>query len=59
MCGRFTTNYTWAQIYAMYSLTSVPSNVRPNFNVGPTDGIDIVVRGGEERALIPGRSAGI
>lgn len=55
MCGRFTRNYTWAQIYSMYSLTSVPSNVEPNFNVCPTDLIDVVARGGDERALIPMR----
>ena len=53
MCGRFTRNYTWAQIYAMYSLTSVPSNVEPNFNICPTDQVDVIVRGGDERALIP------
>ena len=39
----------------MYSLTSVPSNVEPNFNVCPTDQVDVVVRGGDERALIPMR----
>lgn len=44
MCGRFTRNYTWAQIHAMYSLTSVPSNLQPSFNVCPTDTVDVVVR---------------
>jgi putative SOS response-associated peptidase YedK len=43
MCGRFTRNYTWAQIYAMYSLTSPPSNLQPRFNICPTDPVDTVV----------------
>jgi putative SOS response-associated peptidase YedK len=55
MCGRFTRNYTWAQIHAMYSLTSVPSNVQPSFNVCPTDTVDVVVRGDDKRILLPMR----
>jgi putative SOS response-associated peptidase YedK len=55
MCGRFTRNYTWAQIYAMYSLTSTPSNVQPSFNVCPTDTVDVVVRDDDKRVLIPMR----
>ena len=52
MCGRFTRNYTWSQIYAMYQLTSVPANIQPNFNVCPTDTVDVVVRGDDKRVLI-------
>jgi putative SOS response-associated peptidase YedK len=55
MCGRFTRNYTWAQIYAMYQLTSPPANIQLNFNVCPTDTVDVVVRGGDERILHPMR----
>lgn len=55
MCGRFTRNYTWAQIHAMYSLTSVPSNVQPSFNVCPTDTVDVVVRADDKRILLPMR----
>src|ERR1044072_2472594 len=43
MCGRFTRNYTWAQIQAMYSLTSPASNLQPRFNICPTDTVDVVV----------------
>jgi len=43
MCGRFTRNYTWAQIQAMYSLTSPASNLQPRFNICPTDKVDVVV----------------
>jgi putative SOS response-associated peptidase YedK len=55
MCGRFTRNYTWAQIYAMYRLTSPPANIQPNFNVCPTDTVDVVVRGDDQRILHPMR----
>jgi len=55
MCGRFTRNYTWAQIHAMYSLTSVPSNVQPSFNVCPTDTVDVVVLADDKRILLPMR----
>jgi len=39
MCGRFTKNYTWQQIQALYCLT-VPAaipNMQPSFNVCPPD----------------------
>ena len=38
MCGRFTRNYTWQQIQALYRLT-VPAaipNLRPEYTVCPT-----------------------
>jgi putative SOS response-associated peptidase YedK len=52
MCGRFSRVYTWAQIYAMYSLTSPPSNVQPNYNVCPTTKIDVVILGEREGVLV-------
>ena len=45
MCGRFTRNYTWQQIQALYRLT-VPAaipNFQPRYNVCPTDPADVVV----------------
>jgi putative SOS response-associated peptidase YedK len=51
MCGRFTRNYTWAQIHAMYSLTSPASNLQPRFNICPTDTVDAVV----DHQLVPMR----
>jgi putative SOS response-associated peptidase YedK len=44
MCGRFTRNYTWQEIHAMYSLvpsTAIP-NLQPRFNVCPTTIIDAI-----------------
>ncbi len=39
MCGRFTRNYTWEQIHALYRLTAPAAipNFQPRFNVCPTD----------------------
>jgi len=45
MCGRFTNQYSWAELHALYSLSdqSFPqSNLRPRFNVAPTDEMPIV-----------------
>jgi putative SOS response-associated peptidase YedK len=45
MCGRFTRNYTWQQLHALYRRTmpeAIP-NFQPRFNVCPTDPADVVV----------------
>jgi putative SOS response-associated peptidase YedK len=57
MCGRFTRDYTWAQIYAMYSLIpSVPtSNLQPRYNICPTTTIDAIVPAFDKRELVPMR----
>jgi putative SOS response-associated peptidase YedK len=54
MCGRFTKNYTWQQILAMYHLmipAAIP-NMQPSFNVCPTDPVDTVVANDGQRELI-------
>ena len=45
MCGRFTRNYIWQQIHALYRLTAPAAipNLRPIYNVCPTDPADIIV----------------
>jgi putative SOS response-associated peptidase YedK len=55
MCGRFTRYYTWEQIYGLYRLTSQPANLQPRYNICPTDTIDVVVRGDDQRSLVPMR----
>ena len=44
MCGRFTVKTTWAEIVALYKFTvdRPPHNLPPNYNVCPTDPIDVV-----------------
>jgi putative SOS response-associated peptidase YedK len=54
MCGRFTRNYTWQQIQALYRLTmpaAIP-NFQPRFNVCPTDPADTVVAHDGARELV-------
>jgi putative SOS response-associated peptidase YedK len=45
MCGRFTRNYTWAQIHALYRLTASAAipNLQPRFNACPTDPAGTIV----------------
>jgi putative SOS response-associated peptidase YedK len=52
MCGRFSRNYTWAEISALYRLTSTPWNIQPNFNVCPTQPVDVVISGEGNRVLV-------
>jgi putative SOS response-associated peptidase YedK len=44
MCGRFTVKATWAELVALYRLTmdAPPHNLRPRYNVCPTDLVDVV-----------------
>ena len=44
MCGRFTVKATWAELVAFYRLTmdAPPHNLRPRYNVCPTDPVDVV-----------------
>jgi hypothetical protein len=45
MCGRFTNKLTWDDIVRLYRLTlnAPPHNLRPRYNVCPTDTIDTIV----------------
>ena len=45
MCGRFTRNYTWEQIHALYRLTAPAAipNLQPRFNACPTDPADTII----------------
>ena len=42
MCGRFSRDYTWAEVHRYYSLVSTPANIRPNYNICPTQQVDTV-----------------
>jgi putative SOS response-associated peptidase YedK len=45
MCGRFTNKLSWDEIVKLYRLTMnhPPHNMRPSYNVCPTDPVDVVV----------------
>jgi putative SOS response-associated peptidase YedK len=48
--------HTWQELVALYHLSTPPwSNLEPRYNICPTDTIDVVVRGDDERALVPMR----
>jgi putative SOS response-associated peptidase YedK len=51
MCGRFSKHYTWEQLHAMYgAFVRHTSNLRPSYNVCPTQQVDaVMVRDGERR----------
>jgi putative SOS response-associated peptidase YedK len=54
MCGRFTRNYTWEQIHALYRLTAPAAipNLQPRFNACPTDPADTIVEHEGKRQLV-------
>ena len=37
MCGRFTQAYTWAEVQAFLDITGPARNLRPHYNLAPTD----------------------
>src|SRR5438132_12978966 len=54
MCGLFTVKATWAELVALYRLTLdvPPHNLRPRFNVCPTDPIDVVTERDGKRVFV-------
>ena len=53
MCGRFTQNYTWREIVALYQLTQPALNLQARYNIAPTTTIDAVIpRDGERLELV-------
>ena len=52
MCGRFTQNYTWAEVHAFLSVFGPPRNLRPRYNIAPTTSVDVVRTGEQGRELV-------
>jgi putative SOS response-associated peptidase YedK len=54
MCGRFTIKMTWAELVALYRLTmdAPPHNLRPIYNVCPTDPVDVILAEEDKRQLV-------
>jgi putative SOS response-associated peptidase YedK len=55
MCGRFTQKYTWQELAELYRLNQTPQNIRPAYNVCPTDPISVIIPGGNGLFLMPMR----
>jgi putative SOS response-associated peptidase YedK len=57
VCGHFTVKATWAELVALYRLTmdAPPHNLRPRYNVCPTDPVDVVTAEKGKRVLAPMR----
>lgn len=61
MCGRFTAEYTWPELHALYRLSdelypAAPSNMQPRYNIAPTQDVDFVsLDKGGNRELLRGR----
>lgn len=55
MCGRFTQNYTWQQIYEFLSVFGAPQNLQARYNIAPTTLVDMVRHdAGGRRELVRG-----
>jgi putative SOS response-associated peptidase YedK len=52
MCGRFTRQYTWRELYELYRLISPASNLQPRYNICPTTTIDTVIAHEGKRELV-------
>ena len=52
MCGRFTQAYTWQEVYEFYNLAGPPRNLQPNYNVAPTQTVNVIVAEGGKRLLV-------
>ena len=42
MCGRFTQNYSWEEVYNFLNLFGTPRNLRPRYDIAPTTSVDVV-----------------
>jgi putative SOS response-associated peptidase YedK len=51
MCGRFTQQYSWAEIHRLADLIGQPRNLRPRYNIAPTTEIDTIFATDEGREL--------
>jgi putative SOS response-associated peptidase YedK len=55
MCGRFTQKYTWQELADLYRLNQTPRNIRPTYNICPTDPVGVLIPGANGLFLMPMR----
>ena len=54
MCGRFTNHLTWEQIVELYEITNTDyrPNLRPNYNIAPTQTVPVVRQSDDGNELV-------
>jgi putative SOS response-associated peptidase YedK len=55
MCGRFTQRYTWQEVADLYRLNQTPQNIRPAYNICPTDPVSVIIPDDQGLFLTPMR----
>jgi putative SOS response-associated peptidase YedK len=55
MCGRFTQKYTWQEAAEFYGLNQTPRNIRPAYNICPTDLVSVIIPDGDGLFAMPMR----
>jgi putative SOS response-associated peptidase YedK len=55
MCGRFTQEFTWAEVRDFYNLLQPARNLQPRYNISPTTSVEAIVQHGGGRELVPMR----
>jgi putative SOS response-associated peptidase YedK len=55
MCGRFSQSYTWDELQRLYRLTQPARNIRPQYNICPTDPIEVIIPGDSGLLAVPMR----
>ena len=53
MCGRFTQRYAWSEVLAAFDLGGPAANLRPRYNVAPSQNVAAVRRHADGRRLSP------
>ena len=51
MCGRFTQRFSWREVHALLSLSGPAPNLRPHYNLAPSQSAAVVRGDGGERTL--------
>ena len=51
MCGRYTNRFTWEELHERLDLIGTPLNLRPRYNVAPSQDVAVARATGEGRSL--------
>ena len=52
MCGRFTQNYTWAEVHDFLNVFGPARTSRPRYNIAPTTAVDVIRQMPDGRELV-------